>query len=342
MISREETLILFDKDLKEEHFIRKIQIEGQAKEFGFLVPVPSLPKVDEIKVDVFKALKDEYERQRPIVNRYTLFNEEGTYRHSDLDGMIGGMSKGRTAAPEAVEVIEEKQLGDFKVRVLKAQDSSGLQKWIDEHAYKTKPEMFAYLDHYVKKQFYFVVFNFRASEGDPSLAQTSQTIRLIFNTDRAFYPFKEPVEKDLTELTDQEFFEQDRDFRLSVIQKGMASARFLDEENSMGAKSNPLEKLQNFFQQNFNLRFASKVLHQHKIFQELGFNSEKEDFVLTQFQYLHKYRPPYDLTFDSIENFEAVLPPDKVVWHRVGFYFIIFIPLLIFCFYKFRKKKCCT
>ncbi len=346
-INREETLILFDQDKNEQQFIRKIHIEGAPPKFGFLVPVPSKPSVDEIKQDVFSALKDEYEKQREVVHRFTLFGE-GNVNQSDRDGMLGGMSKGRGGHPGSVEIIEQKKLGSFQVSILKAEDGEGLKKWIDENAYKTETEMFDYLDSYVKKKFFFVVFNFLGNfSGDNDVSsqttQTSQTIRLTFKVNEAFYPFKEPKYKNFDQLTGLDIYSRERDFRLSIIQKGVGTPNLIGHKELPAEDSSVEAMMINSFRGSFNLRFASTIKHTHEMWKSLGFSTESATHVLTQYQYLHKYRPAYDLSFGSSQRYDQVLPPEKIVWHPLGLYLLVLFVLGIFCVYRFRKKKnCCA
>src|SRR5262245_20594218 len=53
----QNVIILWDKDTKMEHFIRKASFKSEASDFGFLVPSPSEPQLAESGNEAFPYLQ---------------------------------------------------------------------------------------------------------------------------------------------------------------------------------------------------------------------------------------------------------------------------------------------
>lgn len=57
-IEEESALIVWDAASKTQHFIRRAQFNAKAKDFGFLVPTPTKPKLSEVENSIFDHLDD--------------------------------------------------------------------------------------------------------------------------------------------------------------------------------------------------------------------------------------------------------------------------------------------
>src|SRR5437879_4070273 len=53
-IANETALIIWDAESETQHFIRRATFDTKAKDFGFLVPTPSKPELDEAHDYTFK------------------------------------------------------------------------------------------------------------------------------------------------------------------------------------------------------------------------------------------------------------------------------------------------
>src|SRR4051794_17849048 len=57
VVNADQTVILiWDADTKTQHFIRQASFKGEADDFGFIVPSPSQPELDESGNDAFPYL----------------------------------------------------------------------------------------------------------------------------------------------------------------------------------------------------------------------------------------------------------------------------------------------
>ncbi|MBX7134932.1 MAG: DUF2330 domain-containing protein [Fimbriimonadaceae bacterium] len=102
-LSLETAIIIWDDRQKVEHFIRRAEFRGNAKDFGFIFPSPTQPfRIAVADADAFAHL--EMMRPRPAFSI--------------------GCSKGEDAAAggDSVEILEEKMVGDFKATVFRAKD----------------------------------------------------------------------------------------------------------------------------------------------------------------------------------------------------------------------------
>jgi hypothetical protein len=98
-----------------EDLLLQVKYEGAVDEFGWLIPVPSLPTVERGSMDAFYELSELTQRS---------FG-------GGLSGMMGGV---RIAAEgeesTRVKVIETKTVGAYRVSILAANDAVGLETWL--------------------------------------------------------------------------------------------------------------------------------------------------------------------------------------------------------------------
>jgi Uncharacterized protein conserved in bacteria (DUF2330)/Putative peptidoglycan binding domain len=126
----------------------KSEWQGSVKDFGIVYPTPSKPEVTAGPVELFWQL------------------EEATNPWVELPQAVPfAESVARDAKTTAVEVVEEKQVADYKVTVLKASSASELTKWLKKNGYNYDADDTAKIDYYVKqKNFYFVALKIDASK----------------------------------------------------------------------------------------------------------------------------------------------------------------------------------
>ncbi len=131
-----------------EDLLLQVKYEGPLEEFGWLVPVPTLPKVEKGSMQAFYELS------------------QLTQRH--FGGFVGiSTSRGYTkgGAEETVKVIEIKTVGAYEVAVLSAQDSGGLARWLQAHNFSVPAEKSGIVDEYIRKSWCFVAAKIRLDEG---------------------------------------------------------------------------------------------------------------------------------------------------------------------------------
>jgi hypothetical protein len=189
-IVEESAVIQWDPVTKTEHFIRRATFGGTAKDFGFLVPTPTTPALAEIDDGIFDAL--ESMTARKTVHKLTK-KLDWTPMVAMLLGSFGYKSEtAATAGARApVEVLATQKLAGYEAAVLDATDANALRDWLAAHDYATTPDLAEWLDAYVKQGWKITAFKIDKSQA--SLAAQTAAVKMSFNTERSFFPYREPA-----------------------------------------------------------------------------------------------------------------------------------------------------
>jgi hypothetical protein len=191
-IAEESAIIVWDPVKKVQHFIRRAVFNTKSPDFGFLVPTPTLPQLPlaEVEDGVFRAM-DTWILPKTV--------EETRWKFEPLMCMFGigeklGMREMAPAASDDVRVLHEQKVGGFQVKILEADDAEALTKWIKDHGYSADPELYDWLRPYIADK--WKISAFKISQ-DPKTGQlaTTKAVRMSFQTDRPFFPYREPEAK---------------------------------------------------------------------------------------------------------------------------------------------------
>ena len=181
-LAYEQTLIVFDREKRREHFIRDVSFRAADERFGFVVPTPSRPSVDKLKQSPFASLRTNFPYSKGI-------------GLGSLGG-IGHGARGGAGFGSGVQLIETKQVGSFTAFVLKATDEKALAKWLEEQKLVSSQEADRWLKHYVQMGFYYVAMRYDppadAKKSKDARVQ-AETIRISFDTPLPYYPYFEPA-----------------------------------------------------------------------------------------------------------------------------------------------------
>lgn len=134
--------------------VLKPEWQGSVKEFGIVFPTPSKPTVEEGPKNIFFELE---EATNPWV--------------SSPVPMLSGQGFAKAESSDAVTVVEEKQVAEYDVTVLKATSAVELVKWLKKNGYNYGKDDVSKVEYYVKKGgFYFVALKVRANHfTDPGI-----------------------------------------------------------------------------------------------------------------------------------------------------------------------------
>ena len=135
-------------DAGREDLLLQVKYEGPLEEFGWLIPVPSLPTVEKGSMEPFYELSELTQR------RFGWGEGSGT-----LSASLRGDGEG------AVKVIETKTVGAYEVSVLSAQDTGGLSRWLAAHDYSIPDGKSEILDGYIRRGWYFVAAKIELNKG---------------------------------------------------------------------------------------------------------------------------------------------------------------------------------
>jgi hypothetical protein len=188
VVNADQTVILiWDAATGTQHFIRQASFKSEAEDFGFLVPTPSQPELDESGNDAFGLLRKLTEPERKKVPRPR-----------------GGMGCGCGALPmarqagneptaEAVLVLDEKRVAGFNAAVLETRSTAALVNWLKTNGYAFSPEVEAWARPYVEQGWKITALKVaKGKDGQASKDVAASALRMTFKTDRPLFPYREP------------------------------------------------------------------------------------------------------------------------------------------------------
>jgi hypothetical protein len=133
----QKAIIVYDAG--REDLLLQVKYEGPLEEFGWLIPVPSLPTVEKGSMQAFYEL-----------SQLTQGQLGGFDRASILGEVAHGLGE------EPVKVIEVKTVGAYEAAVLAPHDAGGLERWLKAHGYSIPEGKAGIIDEYIRNGWYFI------------------------------------------------------------------------------------------------------------------------------------------------------------------------------------------
>lgn len=178
-------IIIWDAASKTQHFIRQASFKSDADDFGFLVPTPTQPELDESSNDVF-----------PFLLKLTEPEKQKVPRPSRGMGCGCSEEKPATAARPSVIVLDEKLVAGFNAVVLEAESSTALVNWLKDHEYAFSPEIEAWAKPYVEAGWKITALKVaKGAEDKKEKTVMASALHMSFKTDRPLFPYREPDPK---------------------------------------------------------------------------------------------------------------------------------------------------
>jgi hypothetical protein len=194
----QKVFITWDPTEKVESFTVQPKFEGNADDFGMVIPTPSQPKLDEMPRDFFKELavysilkRREQPHSKLIQYHYRdrlanqAKNGKGAQEKSDKGGEV-------RRAP-AVKVLESGVVGNLDYKIIEAGRADDLFAWLKEHKYNYGGDE-GTLDFYVKKKWLFTVMKIDTMQmkrrPDGTFDGEVTPTRLQFASEQLIYPLK--------------------------------------------------------------------------------------------------------------------------------------------------------
>lgn len=196
VVNADQTVIIvWDAATKTEHFIRKATFKAEADDFGFLIPTPTLPALDESGNEAFPYLAKLTE---PEIQRVQRPKSGGGGCACGPQAQFAGVKE--DMAPTSVVVRAEKEVAGFKAVVLEAKSANDLVKWLKDNGYAFSPEIEAWAKPYVETGWMITAFKVaRAKDDQNTKTVAAGALRMTFKTDRPLFPYREPDYKNTTE-----------------------------------------------------------------------------------------------------------------------------------------------
>lgn len=172
----QNAVIIHEKGV--ETLILSTQFKGDAKNFGWVIPVPQRPEISKFTDELFTSLSDLTAPvyAPPILPTAPLAEEK--------------------AVQSPVKVLETKLVGIFEVKILEAADPQALSLWFSENKYLYPKEGGYILDEYIRKKWYFVAAKIDAAalpyvSGTEGLKEGhAQPLKIVFKSDKIIYPLR--------------------------------------------------------------------------------------------------------------------------------------------------------
>ncbi|MBU0647987.1 DUF2330 domain-containing protein [Patescibacteria group bacterium] len=155
-----------------EHLILSINFESDSEDFGWIVPVPTRPEVNEVREDIFERVSEMVKKTKRETKYYSM-------------PVLGTNTD--SGATSYVEVLETKIVGDLVTEVVDTNDSQLFYSWLNSHDYEFPESRTDILDYYIDNDWFFVLSKVvpgREKSGD------TQPIKITFESGEIVYPMK--------------------------------------------------------------------------------------------------------------------------------------------------------
>jgi hypothetical protein len=175
-------IILWDPATKTEHFIRQASFKSEGEDFGFLVPTPAQPELEEAGNEAFPYLAKATEPARQIARR-----------PAGIGCGCGATPRAAQGVADKVTVLAEKLVAGFHAVVLQAESGKGLVAWLNAHGYAFSPEVEAWAKPYIDRGWKITALKIaKANDARADRNVAASSLRLSFHTDRPLFPYREP------------------------------------------------------------------------------------------------------------------------------------------------------
>jgi Uncharacterized protein conserved in bacteria (DUF2330) len=192
----QKAFLTWDPVKKQETFTVQPKFEGNALDFGMVIPTPSRPKLHEMPRDFFKHLavfSIMKKREVPQSKLLPVLAERARLRSQ----RAGQADQNRAAAdrprPPAVKVLEQGVVGSLDYKIIEAGRADDLYAWLKANKYSYSGDE-ATLDFYVQKKWLFTVMKIDTAQmkrnKDGSFAGEVTPTRFSFSSDKLVYPLK--------------------------------------------------------------------------------------------------------------------------------------------------------
>jgi hypothetical protein len=208
----QKVFITWNPDTKVESFTVQPKFEGNALDFGMVIPTPTRPKLHEMPRDYFKLLAVYTimrSRDYPNSKLLHLFEPQGfgMMGMGGMPGMMmggmagmgmaggvgGGMGGMAKIKPPSVQVVETGTVGSLDYKIIEANRADDLHKWLKDNKYNYSGDE-ATLNHYVQKKWIFTVMKIDTMQmkrnKDGTFAGEVTPTRFQFKSDKLVYPLK--------------------------------------------------------------------------------------------------------------------------------------------------------
>jgi hypothetical protein len=196
----QKVFVTWNPDENVETFTVQPKFEGNALDFGMVIPTPSQPKLHEMPRDYFKHLAVYTIMKRRESPHSKLLPEERFRGGAGFGGMARRESKAMKDSADhpdpqrpKVVVLEAGVVGSLDYKIISAERADDLYQWLKDNKYAYSGDE-ATLNHYVQKKWVFTVMKIDTMQmkrnKDGSFAGEVTPTRFQFTSEYLVYPLK--------------------------------------------------------------------------------------------------------------------------------------------------------
>lgn len=182
----QRAFITWDEEKSMESFTVQPIFEGNATDFGMVIPTPARPKLQEMPRDFFKALAVFTILEPMDVSKFK--QRMRVYKSS----AEGGVAR-PTSARREVRVLEAGVVGSLDYKILEADRAQALYDWLKQNKYVYSGDT-GTLDYYIKKKWTFTVMKIdpRQMKKNPDGTYKGEVTptRFTFSSKQPIYPLR--------------------------------------------------------------------------------------------------------------------------------------------------------
>lgn len=164
----QRNIIIFEED--RISLIPQVHFEGDARDFGILVPVPANPELSTVGSNIFTEASF---MTQPLVrdaNQGCSCDDDGIIVNQ-TDGVRAETGSFLEARDDGVIVVREEMVGMFQAVILQATNATDLVEWLNENQYRYNSADSTILSQYVADEWFFVAMKLDTSQVPPVIDQ---------------------------------------------------------------------------------------------------------------------------------------------------------------------------
>ncbi len=196
----QKVFLTWDPQQKMEAFTVQPKFEGNALDFGMVIPTPTQPKLHEMPREFFKhlAIYSILKRREFPHSKLLPMEALGRNRGLGLAGMLKASDASKADVDEkgkapTVVVLEAGVVGSLDYKIIEASRADDLFQWLKENKYSYAGDE-ASLNFYIQKKWLFTVMKIDTMQmkrnKDGSFAGEVTPTRFSFTSDKIVYPLK--------------------------------------------------------------------------------------------------------------------------------------------------------
>jgi hypothetical protein len=182
----QKVFITWNPEEKVETFTVQPKFEGNALDFGMVIPTPSLPKLSEMPREFFTHLAV-----------FTVLKKRlGSGKKAFAKAKGGGAGGPEELKPDeipTIKILEVGVVGSLDYKIIEAGRADDLFKWLRDNKYHYAGDE-ATLNHYIQKKWLFTVMKIDTMQmkrnKDGTFDGEVTPTRFQFTTDKLVYPLK--------------------------------------------------------------------------------------------------------------------------------------------------------